>query len=48
MINFVGYTLPKITFCTVCGAKYQTYAPGKDCLLPNGAVECHQDLMARL
>ena len=40
--NNVGYTLPKITTCE-CGQKFRTYVPGKDCLLPDGNIECHQE-----
>ena len=39
----VGYTLLIMSMCIECGNKFCTYKPGKDCLLPNGNVECHQE-----
>ena len=39
----VGYTLPIMSMCIECGNKFRTYKTGKDCLLPNGNVECHQE-----
>lgn len=39
----IGYTLPVLKNCRECDKQYRTYLPGKDCLLPNGDVECHQE-----
>ena len=39
----IGYTLPVLRNCLECDKLYCTYLPGKDCLLPNGDVECHQE-----
>ena len=39
----VGYTLPIMSTCIDSSNNFRTYKPGKDCLLSNGHVECHQE-----